>query len=328
MLRAGFLLTCLWLTRPVMAEWFTAQQAIMGTRISVEVELDDPQQAKACMDQVFTEMRRIDALMSPYKPDSELARLNREAARRPVPVSRELFDLIRRAQTISEWSDGAFDITFASAGFLYDYRRRRHPDAVRLQQAVAVIDYRQLQLDTATVSIGFARPGVKIDLGGIAKGHAVDKGIAILRHCGVQNGLVTAGGDSRILGDKGGRPWMMGVRHPRDPKGVAVVLPLSDTAISTSGDYERYFVVDGKRYHHILSPGTGQPVTGILSTTVIGPDATTTDALSTTVFVLGVERGLKLINNLPGFDALWIDAGGRVHYSEGLQPPSGGGRSD
>lgn len=322
-LRSGLFLTGWLCCHSVLAGWFQSEQAIMGTRISVEVELDEPAQALRCMAQVFSEMRRIDALMSPYKPDSELARLNREAASQAVVVSRELFDLIRRAQAVSELSGGAFDITFASAGFLYDYRQHRHPDAVQLQQAVTAIDYHYLQLDPATRRIRFRHAGVKIDLGGIAKGYAVDNGIAILRRCGARNGLVTAGGDSRILGNKGGRPWVMGVRHPRNRNGVALVLPLSDTAISTSGDYERYFMAEGKRYHHILSPRTGRPVHGILSATVIGPEALRTDALSTTVFVLGVERGLALIDGLPGYDAVLIDATGRIHYSRGLQAPPG-----
>lgn len=303
------------------ADWYQAQRAIMGTRISVEVEHGNAQRAQGCMDRVFTEMHRIDALMSPYKPDSELARINREAARRAVPIRPELFRLIAQAQAISERSAGAFDITFASAGFMYDYRKGRHPTPSRLGAVLPAIDYHHLQLDAARQTLHFARPGVKIDLGGIAKGYAVDKGVAILRRCGVQNGLVTAGGDSRILGDKGGRPWMMGIRHPRDAKAVAVVLPLSDTAISTSGDYERYFIADGRRYHHILNPRTGTPVRDVLSATVIGPDATRTDALSTTVFVLGVEKGLNLINDLADFDAVIIDAQGQVHYSRGLQAP-------
>ena len=165
------------------------------------------------------------------------------------------------------------------------------------------IDYRHLVLDEKARSIRFKKPGVRIDLGGIAKGHAVDNSIRILRACGIQKAMVSAGGDSRIIGDRNGRPWMTGIKDPRHKDQSIVVIPLSDTAISTSGDYERYFEQDGVRYHHILSPRT------------------TTDGLSTTFFVLGPEAGLTLVEKLPGIDAVIIDAQGRVHYSSGLMPP-------
>ena len=303
------------------AGWLKDEQAIMGTRVAVELWADDESRARSCIGQVMDEMRRIDALMSPFKADSELARINREAAARAVPVSDELFGLIARALKLSQTTGGAFDITFASVGYLYDFRRHIHPDDHTLAEHLPAVDYRQVRLDAATRSVRFGRQGVRIDLGGIAKGYAVDRGIAILHRCGIRSALVTAGGDSRILGDHHGRPWMMGVKDPRKPDGIAVVLPLSDTAISTSGDYERFFIEDGKRYHHILSPKTGRPVTHTRSVTVLGPDATTTDGLSTSFFVLGPKKALALCNRLPGIDAVIIDARGTLHYSSGLMPP-------
>ena len=318
-----FWLTILCLVLPLWAQagWLKDEQAIMGTRVAVELWADDESRARGCIGQVMAEMRRIDALMSPFKADSELARINREAAERPVPVSEELFGLIARALKLSQTTGGAFDITFASVGYLYDYRRHVHPDERTLAEHLPAVDYRQVRLDAATRSVRFGRAGVRIDLGGIAKGHAVDRGIAILRRCGIRSALVTAGGDSRILGDHHGRSWMMGVKDPRKPDGIAVVLPLSDTAISTSGDYERFFIEDGKRYHHILSPKTGRPITHTMSVTVLGPDATTTDGLSTAFFVLGPEKALALCDRLPGIDAVIIDARGTLHYSSGLMPP-------
>jgi thiamine biosynthesis lipoprotein len=303
------------------ADWFKQEQAIMGTPIVVEFWDADTHHAERCAEQVFNEMRRIDALMSPYKPDSELSRINQQAAKGALQVSEEMFNLLKKSLQMSQLSNGAFDITFSSVGHLYDYRKHIKPSEQEIQQSLAGINYRHVLLDDSNHSVRFTQPGVLIDLGGIAKGYAVDNGIAILVACGIKGGLVSAGGDSRILGDRGNRPWMMGIRHPRKKDAVAVVLPLSNTAISTSGDYERFFIEDGKRYHHIISPTTGKSVTTTWSATVIGPDATTTDALSTTLFVLGAEKGLQLIDSLAGIDAVIIDAQGQIHYSSGLMPP-------
>lgn len=305
-----------------MAAWFKDEQAIMGTRIAVEYWYEGSGNASQCNELVMAEMRRINVAMSPYREDSELSRINQQAADHPVKISKELFDLIGRAQHYSELSNGAFDITFASVGHLYDYRNRVKPSDAELQDKLSAINYKFIQLNNKNQTIQFSRSGVRIDLGGIAKGYAVDNGIRILEECGIKHAIVTAGGDSRIMGDRHGRPWMVGVREPRSKDGVKVALPLVDTAISTSGDYERFFIEDGKRYHHIISPSTGQSVSSVSSVTVIGPDALSTDALSTTVFVLGPVRGMELIERLEGIDAVIIDAQGQMHYSSGLMPPT------
>ena len=233
-----------------------------------------------------------------------------------------MFELIKRSIEISELSNGAFDITYASIGYKYDYRNATKPTDKEISASLDKIDYRHILLDDVQQTIHFAKPGVRIDLGGIAKGYAVDNGIKILKHCGIDKALVSAGGDSRIIGDKNGRPWMTGIRDPRHASNSVIAIPLSDTAISTSGDYERYFEQDGTRYHHILSPKTGKSVATTRSVTIIGPDTTLTDALSTTVFVLGPEAGLELVEKLSGIDAVVIDAAGKVHYSTGLMPPA------
>jgi thiamine biosynthesis lipoprotein len=169
--------------------------------------------------------------------------------------------------------------------------------------------------------VRFREPGVRINLAGIAKGYVVERGVDILRNRGVENGIVTAGGDSRMLGDRRGRPWMIGIRDPRNDSQVAISVPLEDEAISTSGDYERYFEEGGVRYHHIIEPSSGAPATGVHSATVFGPDAVLTDALSTSVFIMGVDRGLRLIASLPDYESIVIDAEGRIFYSDGLQQP-------
>jgi len=303
------------------AQWFTYQQAIMGTSTIVEVLANDSQKADQCSQLVFNEMHRIDGLMSPYIKQSELANINRNAARQAVEISRELFDLIKRSIEFSELSNGAFDITFASVGHLYDYRMKQHPTEKQIKNQLDAVNYKNIKLNETQTSISFSHKNTRIDLGGIAKGYAVDNAIKILRDCGVHNALVSAGGDSRILGDKNGRPWVMGVRHPRDKSKVVVSIPLSDSAISTSGDYERYFIENGTRFHHIIKPTTGLSADQTWSVSVLANEAITSDALSTTLFVLGTEKALKLINSLDDIEAVVIDAKGKMFYSNGLMPP-------
>ena len=304
------------------AEWHEREAAIMGTRIAVEVWHEDAGRAEAAIDAVFAEMHRIDELMSHYKPESQLSRINRDAATAPVKVDAELAGLIARALEFSELSGGAFDITYASVGYLYDYRERRHPSEAQIQAALPAINWRHVVVDREASTVHFLMPGVRIDLGGIAKGYAVDSAVQILRDHGIRNGTVTAGGDSRILGDRRGRPWVVGIRHPDDPNRVIARIPLEDAAISTSGDYERYFDEGGVRYHHIIDPRTGKSPVGVRSVTVIGPNATLTEGLTKSVFVMGPERGLALVESQEDVDAVVVRSDGRVFYSKGLAPPA------
>ena len=291
----------------------------MGTVVRVELWEEQETAAHAALSAVMDEMHRIDASMSPFKPDSELSRINREAAQRPVPISQEMFDLIMRSLEFSKLSEGAFDITFSSVGYLYDYRAHVKPSDAEIAKALPGVNYRHLRLDRKKRTIHFARPGVRIDLGGIAKGHAVDNGIALLKKRGITNAIVTAGGDSRLLGDRRGRPWQVGIRDPRQSNAVVAVLPLADVAISTSGDYERYFEEDGVRHHHIINPKTGKSANGIRSVTVIGPDGVTTEGLTKSVFVRGAQAGMRLIESQKGIDAIIIDATGHIFYSTRLR---------
>lgn len=304
--------------------WYRREEAIMGTAISVELWAHDRATAEAAMAAVIEEMHRIDRVMSPFKPDSELSRINRDAAVAPVRVSTEMVALIARSIEFSRLSDGAFDITYASAGALYDYREGIAPSDQALAEARAAIGWRQLQVDLQACTVRFLRPGMRIDLGGFAKGHAVDNAVAILREHGITNAFVAAGGDSRVLGDRKGRPWTIGIRDPRRPGEVVAVLPLEDVAISTSGDYERYFERDGVRCHHVIDPKTGKSPDGVRSVTILADDGLTTEGLSKSVFVLGLERGMRLVESLRGVDAIVVDAAGVLHYSSGLlgAPPT------
>lgn len=298
--------------------WYRREEAIMGTAVSVELWGEDAAAAEWAMAAVMAEMHRIDQLMSPYKPVSELSIVNRDAAQRPVPVCPEMFELIARSIHFSEISAGAFDITYAGAGHLYDYRAHIKPSDAALERACAAIGYRHLILDRGHRTIRFARDGVRIDLGGFAKGHAVDHGAAILSRLGFHNAIVTAGGDSHVLGDRCGRPWTIAIRDPRRPAEVVAVLPLEDVAVSTSGDYERYFEADGVRCHHVIDPKTGKSPAGIRSVTILADDGLTTEGLSKCLFVMGLEQGMQLIESQPGVDAVVVDAQGRLHFSSGL----------
>ncbi|MDH4060409.1 MAG: FAD:protein FMN transferase, partial [Aquincola sp.] len=206
----------------------------------------------------------------------------------------------------------------ASAGCLYDYREGLLPDAAALARGRAAIGWRGLELDARTRSVRFLREGMRIDLGGFAKGHAVDNAAAILLRHGIHHAHVAAGGDSRVIGDKRGRPWTIGVRDPRRADRLVALLPLVDTAISTSGDYERYFERDGVRHHHIVDPATGMSPSSVHSVTVMASDGLTCEALSKTVFVLGVERGIALVESMEGADAIVVDAQGQLHTSSGM----------
>jgi FAD:protein FMN transferase len=303
------------------AEWYKAEHAIMGTEVGVEIWHENLNHAQVCANQVFSEMRRIDALMSPYKPDSELSKINALAVDQAVHISEELYDLISKSLTYSELSSGAFDITFSSVGYLYDYRNKKHPTDAAIAKLLPAINYRHILLDDKAHTIRFSMKGVRIDLGGIAKGYAIDNAVAMLRSCGITSGYLKAGGDSFVIGDRSGKPWMLGIKHPRQEHNVVLRLPLSNVAISTSGDYERYFIENGNRIHHIISPRTGLSVTDNWSVTVIGDNALRTDALSTALFVMDLKSAMQLVEKLKDVDAVIIDAKGEMHYSAGLVEP-------
>jgi FAD:protein FMN transferase len=311
--------------------WFSRDEAIMGTAIRVELWSSTPALAETVMSAVMAEMHRIDRAMSPHKHDSELSRINREAAQHPVPLSGEMYMLVDKAIEYSVLSGGAFDITYAAVGQLYDYRERVRPSETQLAAARACIGHQHLLLDPQRRTLRFAREGVRIDLGGFAKGYAVDQGARILREHGIAHGIVTAGGDSHIVGDRRGRPWMIGIRHPRAEGEVVAMLPLEDTALSTSGDYERYFDADGTRFHHLIDPHTGRSPTGVQSVSILAANGLASEAFSKCVFVMGPERGLHLIDSQDGVDAVVIDAHGELHYSSGLRngaPPTTTQRPD
>ena len=320
--RTVYLAAFVCLAAPAHADWVRrVTDGIMGTRITVELWADDEQKAERAIDAVLDEMRHIDDSMSTYKPTSEVSQVNAKAADGPMKISKELFDLLVTAKEYSVLTDGAFDITYASVGYMYDFRKHVHPDDAQIDKALPAVNFRHVLLDPKTQTVQFSQKGVRIDLGGIAKGYSVDKGIEVLQAQGFTRAYVSAGGDSRIIGDRFGKPWMVGIRDPRKGEGSVITrIPLADAAISTSGDYERFFEENGVRYHHIIDPRTGRSASKVRSATVIGPYATRTDGLSKTAFVLGPERAMEIYNRIEDIDAIIVKLDGTVIYSKGIEP--------
>ncbi len=316
------LLACVCMALPAHAEWVRrVTDGIMGTRITVELWADDRAKADQAIDAVLDEMRHIDESMSTYKPTSEVSLVNAGAAAGPMPITKELFDLLTTAKEYSVLTEGAFDITYASVGYLYDFRKHVRPDEAQIDAALPAIDYHHLLLDPKKQTVQFSQKGVRIDLGGIAKGYAVDCGIDVLKAHGFTRAYVSAGGDSRIIGDRFGKPWLVGIRDPtKGPGEVITRIPLVDAAISTSGDYERYFEEDGVRYHHIIDPRTGHSASKVRSATIIGPYAIRTDGLSKTAFVLGPDKAMEIYNRIDDIDAIIVKLDGTVIHSRGLEP--------
>lgn len=308
----------------VNADWHKNSFDVMGTRATLELWLSEAQNPERLFEAVEHEMRRIERLMSPYIEESEISAINRGAGLGAQKISAELAGVISRSLYFSQLSNGVFDISFASVGSLYDYRKKIRPDGEAIQNRLPLIDYKSIVLKNDTIEL--MKTGMRIDLGGIAKGYAIDQSIQLLLNAEVESALVTLGGDSRVIGNRGTIansaqliPWMVGIKHPRTANKQALRLPLTDAAFSTSGDYERYFFDGEQRVHHIIHPSSGESATGLMSATIIGPASIDCDALSTTVFILGKEAGLMLINQLPDYDAVLIDAQGKVYYSNGLQ---------
>jgi thiamine biosynthesis lipoprotein len=306
---------------PASAEWVGDAIDLMGTRVSVELWADDALRGRELVADVMAEYHRVDDEMSTYKPDSEISRVNARAADGPMVIGDELFGLVERSLALSQASGGAFDITYDSVGYLYDFRAHQRPTDSEIAARLPAVDYRHVVLDRERHTIFFTTHGVRINLGGIAKGYVVERAAAMLRARGVEHALLNAGGDTRVIGDRRGQPWIVGIRHPRVADEVVTRLPLVDEAISTAGDYERFFEENGRRYHHIINPATGRPTEGVLTVTVIGPDGTMTDGLDTAIFVLGVKKGLELIEHYPEYETIIVDSTGKVSYSKGLVEP-------
>lgn len=297
----------------------------MGTSISLYFWTDDEAKAAKAAEAVFVEMKRIDGVMTTWTPDSEVSKINANAGIKPVAVSEETFAVIARAQDVAQRTRGIFDITVGAFKGLWKFDQDMDgtlPDPSEVKKRLALIGYRDVVLDPKQRTVFLRRKGMSITLGGIAKGYAVDKCVALLHKLDFTNFMVQAGGDMYIAGKKGERPWVVGIRDPRGPEGSTFAsMPIEDHSFSTSGDYERGFVKDGIRYHHILDPRTGQPARKSRSVTVKAKDAFTADAWSKVMFILGYEEALQVIKRekLTDFEVVWVDDKNELHVTKGLE---------
>ncbi|MBA2542783.1 MAG: FAD:protein FMN transferase, partial [Deltaproteobacteria bacterium] len=297
----------------------------MGTAISLYFWTDDEAKAARAAESVFKEMKRIDGVMTTWTPDSEVSKINAAAGGKPVVVSEETYAVIERAQDVSKRTRGIFDITVGAFKGLWKFDQDMDgtlPDPADVKKRLSLIGYRDVVLDKAKRTVFLRKQGMSITLGGIAKGYAVDKCVKLLHDLGFVHFMVQAGGDMYISGKKGDKPWVVGVR---DPRGATVATfastAIEDHSFSTSGDYERGFVKDGVRYHHILDPRTGQPARSSRSVTIKAKDAFTADAWSKVMFILGWKEALKVIERekLTDFEAAWVDDKNELHVTKGLE---------
>jgi FAD:protein FMN transferase len=299
----------------------------MGTSVEITVSRPQPARAEKAVAEAFRECERVDVLMSNYRPDSEVSRITRHAGSEEVRVSPETLEVIERALEFSRMSEGAFDITIGPAFRLWDFRAGKIPDEPSRQEALRRVDWRRVLVDRPKSSVFLQGAGMELDLGAIAKGYAVDLACAAFLRNGVENFLIKIGGEIKAQGEsRPGAPWSIGVQHPRLPSEFIAKIRVRNAAISTSGDYEKFFLKEGKRYHHVLNPATGLPAEGCQSVTVLAPTSMEADALATTVFVLGPEKGLSLVEKMANVHAIIVNRRGSVqispHWPEGvLSPP-------
>jgi|FLOH01.1.fsa_nt_gi FAD:protein FMN transferase len=290
----------------------------MGTDVTIEAIGDDAATLDRVLASAEVELRRVEDVMTSWR-DSPLTRLNKKAGQGPQPVSAELAELIGRGLAVGELTQGAFDITFASVGKLWDFKAKPPviPSAETIAEALQAVGYSKVELDLEKLTVALPE-GTQLGLGGIAKGYGVDRAMKVLLDAGIQSGVVNAGGDMKVLGTKFGHPWRIAIKHPRVRDEVIAMIPLANTCMVTSGDYERFFEVDGKRYHHILDPRTGSPATGAMSSTVIAPDAAFADALATALAVLEPQVGVQIVEKLPRVECLIVGMDGTIYRSTGL----------
>jgi thiamine biosynthesis lipoprotein len=295
----------------------------MGSMLRVTAWTTDRAGAQAAFDELFAEFDRLENLMSVWKAGSDVVRINQAAGVAPVTVSAETLDVLKTARQASEWTGGKFDVTFGALSGLWKFDHDQDnviPDMDAVRRRLPLIDYRAIQIDAAAGTVFLARQGVSVHLGGIGKGYAVDRGAGILRRQGLRDFMIQSGGDVYVAGLKDGRPWRLGIQDPRGPANRTFAeLDLSDGTFSTSGDYERFFMKDGRRYHHLLDPATGEPARGARSVTIVADRSVIADVLSTGVFILGPEAGMALIERLPDVEGVIVSDRNEVMISSGLK---------
>ena len=298
-------------------------QKLMGNRFEITVEAKTATETDFFLKKAVEEISRIEALLSTYQETSETNLINKNAGLKPVKVSDEVFSLIKRSKKISEITDGTFDITYGSIDqrfWNFDTEMTELPDEVLARKSIALIDYRNIILNTEEKTVFLKNKGMRIGFGGIGKGYAAEKTKNLLKNLGVKAGIINASGDLSCWGiPENGKPWTIGIAHPDFSDLPFSPLEVTDLSVATSGNYEKYVMINGKRYSHTINPKTGFPVHGIKSVTVISPNAEISDALTTPITILGTEKGLALINQLKDIECIIIDDDNKFYYSEKIK---------
>lgn len=295
----------------------------MGNQFEITVVADDADFAGYCIDQAVQEISRIERLLTTFSEDSQTNQVNRYAGVKPVEVDKEVYDLIARSIRISALTQGAFDITYGSVDkrfWNFDTKMTALPDRESAQKAVRLINYRNIILDPACTTVFLKEKGMRIGFGGIGKGYAADCAKIVLKGMGVKSGIVNASGDLTTWGSQpGGRPWTIGIADPDSVSQPFSYLDISDMAIATSGSYEKFAVINGKKYSHTIDPKTGFPVSGIKSVSVICPSAEIADAMATPVTIMGIKPALALVNQVRDIACIIIDDHNRLYTSNNIK---------
>jgi len=305
---------------------FQRNELLMGNRFDLGVVGDDEVKANQALEKAIFEIKRIEALLSTYQANSQINQVNSKAGITPVKVDEEVFNLVERAQRISELTQGAFDLSYGSLDkslWNFDQNMKQLPSKELAKNAVHLINFKNILLDRANETIFLAKKGMRIGFGGIGKGYAADQAKKVLVGLGFTDGIVNASGDMCAWGKRAdGEDWTVGISNPDFPKDILSEFSLNDSAVATSGNYEKFVLIDGQKYSHTIHPKTGFPVQGIKSVTVFAPFAELADALTTPIAVMGVEVGLHLMNQMKGVACIIIDDANQVFSTKNIHEKS------
>lgn len=295
---------------------------LMGNRFEISVVADDAGVAAVHIDRAVAEISRIEKLLTTFSDDSQTNEVNRNAGIKPVKVDREVFDLIARSLSISRLTQGAFDITYGSIDkslWNFDVHMKQLPDAETARRSVRLINYRNVILDTVNCTVFLKEKGMRIGFGGIGKGYAAEQARHVLIQNGVASGVVNASGDLSAWGTQpDGQEWTIGIANPDVSKEIFSYLSVTGLAVATSGNYEKFVMIGGKKYSHTIDPRTGLPVSGIKSVTIITTNAEIADAMATPVMIMGIRTGLDMINQMKNIEAIIIDDDNRLYTSNNI----------
>jgi len=301
---------------------FKRGMKLMGNHFEMSVVAADETWAGECIDAGVAEIQRIERLLTTYSDDSETNLINRHAGIAPVRVSQETFDIIDRSLRISRLTQGAFDITYGSVDkrlWNFDPGMTSLPDPATARRMVRLINYRNVILNRTDTTVFLKEEGMRIGFGGIGKGYAAERAKTVIQQKGAANGIVNASGDLTVWGHQpDGKPWTIGIVNPNVAGQVFSYLEVVNIAIATSGNYEKYIMIDGRRYSHTINPRTGLPVTGVKSVTILCPNAELADAMATPVMIMGIRAGLDMINQIKDIGAIVIDDEDRIYTSRNI----------